>query len=317
MVGVLDVACEVYRRQLFALEGARALAYLRERGLTDATIERWGLGWSGDGGGDDPLLAVMAKDGLLQAGLRDGLLTDPGDGRPLRPFFFNRVMFPIVDRNGLVVSFGGRVVGDGCPKYVNGRETPMFSKRRTLFGLHAATAVVRDGAPLVVVEGYMDVIALHQAGFNGAVAALGTALGVGQLEELWRLSPQPVLCFDGDEAGQHAALRLAELALPLLTSQRSLRFAVLPKGKDPCLLVRESGPGAFEAVLHGSRDMCSFWVDGVLGAMSRDTPEQRVLVTRRLRGNIDKILDVAMRSQYRDEVRHRRWVVGVRHGAGV
>ena len=313
-MGALEVAGGVYRRKLFEPEGARALAYLRGRGLSDAVIARWGLGWSGGEGWDGPLAGVMTEDVLWDAGL---LVWRAGDGRSMREFFLNRVMFPICDRDGVVVSFGGRMLGDGHPKYINGRETPVFSKRSALFGLHVAGDAVRRGAPMVVVEGYMDVIALHQAGFDGAVAPLGTALTVEQLEELWRVSPQPVVCFDGDEAGQRAAMRVAELALPLLSSERTLRFAALPKGEDPDSLVRKLGAGAFEAVLYGSRDMCGVWVDGVLGGMSRDTPEQRVLVTRRFRSNIDKISDVGLRAQYQDEVRHRRRVVGVRYGAGV
>ncbi len=154
--------------------------------------------------------------------------------------FFNRVMFPIRDRRGAVISFGGRILGDGQPKYVNGPETTLFSKRRSLYALDLAREM-RGKAEIVVVEGYMDVIALHQAGFGGAVAPLGTALTEEQLAELWRLSPAPVLCFDGDAAGGRAAARAAELALPLLAPDRTLKIASLPAGEDPDTLIRRHG----------------------------------------------------------------------------
>ena len=155
--------------------------------------------------------------------------------KPVAAFelFSQRVMFPIRDRRGKIISFGGRLLGSGQPKYVNGPETAVFSKRRNLYGLDLARDGVRNGGTLVVVEGYMDVIATAQAGFTAAVAPLGTALTNEQLEELWRVSPCPVLCFDGDAAGARAAARAMELALPMLTPERSLKFATLPDGDDP------------------------------------------------------------------------------------
>ena len=150
-------------------------------------------------------------------------------------------MFPIRDRRGRTISFGGRILGDGQPKYVNGPETELFSKRRGLYGLDLAREGAFRGAAVLVVEGYMDVIALHQAGFTGAVAPLGTALTVEQLELLWQVSPEPVLCFDGDAAGARAAARSAELALPLLSPERSLKLATLTAGEDPDTLVKKGG----------------------------------------------------------------------------
>ncbi|MGI4975787.1 MAG: DNA primase [Janthinobacterium lividum] len=250
--GVLDAACAAYRRRLRTPDGAGALAYLLGRGLSEATIEAFGLGWSGEGRG--ALAAELAPQGvtpdqLLQA----GLLRESENGPP-RELFYNRVMFPIRDRTGRIISFGGRILGDGQPKYVNGPETELFSKRRTLYALDRAREAVRpkpgaEPAEVVAVEGYMDVIALHQAGFGAAVAPLGTALTAEQLEALWRLSPAPVLCFDGDGAGTRAAARAADVALPLLGTERSLSIATLPSGQDPDTLVRAGGPAAFRAVL--------------------------------------------------------------------
>ncbi len=251
--GVLDAACAAYRRRLRTPDGAGALAYLLGRGLTEATIEAFALGWSGEGRGS--LAAELAPQGVTQDQLlQAGLLRDPEDGGRPRELFFNRVMFPIRDRTGRIISFGGRIMGDGQPKYVNGPETELFSKRRTLYGLDRAREAVRpkpgaEPAEVVAVEGYMDVIALHQAGFCAAVAPLGTALTAEQLEALWRLSPAPVLCFDGDGAGTRAAARAADVALPLLGTERSLSIATLPSGQDPDTLVRAGGPAAFRAVL--------------------------------------------------------------------
>ncbi len=255
--GVLDAACTVYRRNLRAPAGKAALAYLHGRGLTDATIDAFALGWSGEGRGG--LAAELARadvtpDQLLQA----GLLRQPEPDAAPRELFFNRVMFPIRDRTGRIVSFGGRILGEGQPKYLNGPETELFSKRRTLYALDRAREAVRPRpaaeppggtAEVVAVEGYMDVIALHQAGFGAAVAPLGTALGPEQLEALWRLSPTPTLCFDGDAAGLRAAARAADAALPLLGLERSLLIATLPAGQDPDTLVRQGGAAAFRAVL--------------------------------------------------------------------
>jgi DNA primase len=148
-------------------------------------------------------------------------------------------MFPIRDARGRVVSFGGRVLGDGQPKYLNGPETPVFAKRRALYGIDRARIAARAGAAVIVVEGYMDVIALHQAGFHGALAPLGTALTEDHLGELWKLSPAPVLCFDGDAAGARAASRALERAIPHLAPDRSLRIVRLPGGEDPDSLMRK------------------------------------------------------------------------------
>lgn len=237
LAGVLDAAAASYQRRLFLPEGKVARDYLTNRGLSDETIHRYGLGWSGEGRG--MVAADLARDGVTAEQLVDaGLMRRDDETGRVFDLFFNRVMFPIRDRRGRTISFGGRIMGDGQPKYVNGPETALFSKRRTLYGLDLAREAVRRGGSPIVVEGYMDVIALGQAGFDTAVAPLGTALTEEQLTELWRLSPAPVLCFDGDAAGARAAARAAELALPMLAPDRTLRLIALPAGEDPDSLVR-------------------------------------------------------------------------------
>ncbi len=295
---VLEEAAKAFQRRLKLPGGAPALRYLRERGLTDATIERFGLGWSGEGRG--AIAADLAREGVEPAMLvAAGLTKPPEDGRAGYDFFFNRVMFPIRDRRGRVISFGGRVLGDGQPKYLNGPETDVFVKGHRLYAADAALAGVRAGAEVVAVEGYMDAIALHQAGFAGAVAPLGTALTEQQLEELWRLSPMPTLCFDGDAAGARAASRAAELALPMLTAERSLRIASLPSGEDPDTLVRQHGAPALHAVLDAARPLSEALYDIVREVSGEKTPEQRAALRARLEAAAAKIKDRTLATEYR------------------
>jgi len=294
---VLEAAATLYQRRLFTTEGAPALAYLRGRGLSLETIEKFGLGWSGAARG--ALAAGLATQDIDVALLVEaGLMRESEDGRAPYDLFFNRVMFPIRDRRGRVISFGGRIMGEGQPKYVNGPETALFSKRRTLFGLDLAREAARSGAHVMAVEGYMDVIALHQAGFGGAVAPLGTALTDEQLEELWRLSPVPVLCFDGDGAGARAALRAAEIALPQLTPERSLKLVTLPAGEDPDTLVRKQGSPAFTALLEAARPI-SIALYGLMAEGVGTTPEQRAGLRTRLEAAAAKVADRSLASEMR------------------
>jgi DNA primase len=303
LVAVLDAAATAYQRRLHLPEGRHALAYLRGRGLTDETIRRFGLGWSGESRG--MLAAELAREGvtpelLIAAGL---MRQDDETGRRYE-LFFHRVMFPIRDRRGRTISFGGRIMGDGQPKYLNGPETDLFSKRGNLYALDLAREGVR-ASPLVVVEGYMDVIALHQAGFAAAVAPLGTALTEDQLNELWRLSPVPVICFDGDAAGARAAARAAELVLPMLAPDRTIRIATLPTGEDPDTLVRRQGAPAFRAVLDSARPLADALYDLLREAGGEATPEARAGLLGRLDAAARRIPDRALADEYRQALRGR------------
>jgi len=298
LVSVLQAAEAAYIRRLHLPEGRVALDYLRSRGLTDETIERFGLGWSGEGRG--ALTADLTRDGITPDQLvESGLMRRDEESGRIYDLFFNRVMFPIRDRRGRTISFGGRIMGDGQPKYVNGPETPLFSKRRNLYGLDLAREGVRKGATLVVVEGYMDVIALAQAGFAGAVAPLGTALTEDQMGELWHLSPMPILCFDGDAAGARAAARAAEMALPLLASDRTLKLATVPAGEDPDSLVRRQGKAGFDAVLNAAQPLSDALYDLLRSAGGDSTPELRAAFRSRLEEAAKRIPDKALASEYR------------------
>ncbi len=307
LVSVLEAATTAYQRRLHLPEGRAALDYLRGRGLTDETIRHFGLGWSGEGRG--ALVVELKRDGIESDLLTEAGLLRGGDdggrdgGGRVSELFFNRVIFPIRDRRGRVISFGGRTLGDGQPKYLNGPETALFSKRRNLYALDLARAA--RGASIVVVEGYMDVIALHQAGFGGAVAPLGTALTEEQLEELWRLTPAPVLCFDGDAAGARAAARSADLALPLLAPDRTLRIAALPQGEDPDTMVRRQGISGFQAVLDAARPLAEALYDLLREAGGERTPEQRAAFRTRLDAAARRIPDRALSEEYRRELQNR------------
>ncbi|MBX9749816.1 MAG: DNA primase [Roseococcus sp.] len=295
--GVLQAAEAAYARRLRSPEGAEGLAYLKRRGLTEATIAQFGLGWSGAGRG--ALLAELREEGIDQRQLIEaGLMQERDEGR-VADLFFNRVMFPIRDRRGRTISFGGRILGDGQPKYVNGPETVLFSKRRNLYGLDLAREGVFRGASLLVAEGYMDVIALHQAGFTGAVAPLGTALTEEQFQALWQVSPEPVLCLDGDAAGQRAAARAAEVAMPLLAPDRSLRFVTLPAGEDPDTLIRQKGARGFQALLDAAQPLSEAVFGLIVGARLPEAPEARAALRNRLAGIAQTIPDKALASEFR------------------
>lgn len=297
---VLEAACRIFARRLWLPEGRAALAYLRERGLTDETVREFGLGWSGDGRGR--LAAELVREGFTEAlQISAGLLKEGGNSNASE-FFFNRVIFPIRDFRGRVISFGGRVLGDGQPKYLNGPETALFAKRRSLYGLDRARAALR-GHPPIVVEGYMDVIALHQGGFATAVAPLGTALTEEQLQALWRFAASPVICFDGDAAGARAAERVIELALPLLAPGRTLSFASLPPGEDPDSLLKRGGAESFRHAIAAPKPLFQALFDVVRGNTGEATPEQRALLRSRLEAAASRIADRGLASEYRRSLR--------------
>jgi DNA primase len=214
-------------------------------------------------------------------------------------------MFPINDRRGRVIAFGGRIIGPGEPKYLNSPETPLFHKGANLYCLDRARVAVTKDQPVIVAEGYMDVIALHVAGFTGAVAPLGTALTEGQIAEVWKLADEPYLCFDGDNAGRRAAQRGAERALPLLRAGKSLRFLAMPAGEDPDSLIRARGPEAIHSVLKLARPLADVVWDLDTEGKPVDTPERRAALQRDVLQRVDQIADPAVRDHYRAEMKSR------------
>jgi DNA primase len=307
LLEAVEAACAFYEAQLKGPLGRRALDYLQERGLDADTIRRFRLGWApgprtgGDGRALFHALAADFPEALL---CEAGLLRQREGGGPV-DYFRDRVTFPIGDRAGRIIAFGGRVLDDAQPKYLNSPDNPLFAKGRVLYGWAAArAAAARDPeASVIVTEGYMDVIALHRAGFATAVAPLGTALSEVQLAEVWRLSPEPVLCFDGDEAGQRAAIRAMRRALPLLRPGHSLRFATLPAGEDPDSLIRLGGRERFGQVLAAARPLSRMLWELELAAKPADTPERRADLERRLIESVGVIGDRAVRAKYERFIR--------------
>jgi DNA primase len=220
--------------------------------------------------------------------------------------FRDRVMFPITDSRGRVIAFGGRAMQkDAKAKYMNSPETPLFHKGQILYNLHGARKAAHDRGTIIAVEGYVDVIAMTLAGHPNAVAPLGTALTEEQVALLWRHGDEPILCFDGDGAGQRAAFRALDVALPGLTPGKSLRFAMLPEGQDPDDLLRSEGKAALDRVLEGARPLVEvLWSRATEGA-PLDTPERRAGLAKTLREMVAGIRDETVRGFYRDEIEGR------------
>ncbi len=332
LLEALEAAAVFYEKRLWSPAsgpGRAGLDYLRGRGLDDETIRHFRLGWApGPEENRDRQALRRALAGeypeplLLEAGLLR--TSDRGGGN--YDYFANRVMFPIGDRAGRVIAFGARTLGDDQPKYLNSPDTPLFEKGRVLYGWAAARANI--GRPLsgnggdpgghgvIVTEGYMDVIALHRAGFKTAVAPLGTALTETQLQEIWRLSPEPALCFDGDGAGQRAALRALGRALPLLKPGRSLNFVALPAGEDPDSLVRGRGAASFAEALAAARPLAEILWQSELAVRPADTPERRADLKARLERRAREIADADVQREYRRALLDRYYLLS-RAGGGL
>ena len=283
-------------------DGRDATRYLKQRGLDSAIVKTYRIGYSprmglraalkDKGFSDEDMLAA----GVIRKSDRDGSLYD---------YFRDRVMFPIENRQGKVIAFGARALGDAQPKYLNSGEGPTFSKKAVLYGWVQAREGLRRNLPLVVAEGYMDVIAIHHSGAAAAVAPLGTALTPEQIALLWKLHDEPVLCFDGDAAGQRAQTRALERILPLLEPGRSARLAVLPEGKDPDDLIAASGPEGFRKVIGTARSLIDSLWEQVQAEFDIRQPEARAQFWQAVRGHVRSIGNNQVRSAYGDEIESR------------
>jgi DNA primase len=302
---VVELAARWFQKQLRLPVGRQGLDYLRGRGLSEETIEDFRLGFAPDS--RDGIIAALKRENVpLDKIVEAGLAIQPEDaGRETYDRFRGRVIYPINDRRGRVIAFGGRVLGAGEPKYLNSPETPLFHKGANLYCLDRARVAATKDQAVIVGEGYMDVIALHAAGFTGAVAPLGTALTESQLGELWKLADEPFLCFDGDNAGQRAAQRAAERALPLLRPGKSLSFVVLPKGEDPDSLIRSRGAEAIRSVLKLARPLSDVVWDMDTEGKAADTPERRASIQRAVEKRMAEIADPTVRGYYQTEMRNR------------
>ena len=307
---VMELAAQFFESQLQVAAGAKARAYLRDRGLSSATQQTFRIGYAPES--RNALKEFLASKGVAKDQIEACGLVVHGEGIAVSyDRFRDRIMFPIEDLRGRIIAFGGRALSADAPaKYLNSPETELFHKGRVLYnGLRARKACQPQGGEeakaIIAVEGYMDVIALAQAGIHQAVAPLGTALTEEQLELLWRISPEPILCFDGDGAGVRAAHRAADLGLPSLQPGKSLRFAMLPEGQDPDDLVKAEGPSAFYAVLRDAKPLVDLvWTRETASGVF-DTPERRAELEARLREITNRIANEDIRRHYSQEMRDR------------
>jgi DNA primase len=306
LVEWMEAAVAFYRTQLRGARAQAARDYLGRRGLTAQTQESFELGYAPPDrrGLCDALMGKGADVGALVGA---GLIAHPEDGGAPYDRFRDRIMFPIRDARGRCIAFGGRAMSaDARAKYLNSPETPLFDKSRTLYNAGPARVAAGRAGSLVVAEGYMDVIALVQAGVAHAVAPLGTAITAAQLGMMWRIADEPVIALDGDSAGSAAAMRVIDTALPLLEAGKSLRFAMLPPGLDPDDLIRAQGAGAMRAVLDAAQPMIDMLWRRETGGRSFDSPERRAALDARLRELMGSIADRAVRDHYRAALAERR-----------
>jgi DNA primase len=303
---VVEAAAEWFMLELAGPRGRSGRDYLAKRGMSVAVIERFRIGFA-------PEARTALKAALLKQGFAEELILEAGlirrresDGETY-DLFRNRVIFPITDRRGRVIAFGGRVLDpapEGAPKYLNSPETPLFHKGRNLYGYAQAMEGARKENLIVVTEGYMDAIAALAAGVP-AVAPLGTALTEDQMRELWRLVPEPVLSFDGDAAGLRAAARAADRALPLIVPGRSLRFVSLPAGEDPDSLIGKQGAAAFRAILETAKPLSQLLWDLALAGGMPDSPEKIAVIEKTLMDQTAKVADPTLKKHFQDHFRDR------------
>ena len=307
LIDMHEKAAMYFQKNLSSASGVQAREYLeKKRGLSNKIIQEFGIGF-----------VPNARDGLCihlrELGFTDpemfegGLALKSDDTGKLFDRFKNRIMFPIHDPRGRVVAFGGRAMDPAArAKYLNSAESPIFHKGRMLYNLHQARNHVKGENHLIVSEGYMDVIALALAGIPTSIAPLGTAITEEQLELIWRLDPMPTIALDGDAAGQRAALRLCDLALPKIGPGKSLNFITLPSGQDPDDFIKTDGVAAFRALLKSPKPLVEMLWQQAIGDQPLETPEARADFDRRLREALAKIPDQGLREHYKANFAERR-----------
>ena len=307
LADVMELSVKWFRLQLRTGGATAARDYLERRGLSQLVCDRWEIGFAPDSwqGLWDALKGKDIADELI---IGAGLAKPSTKGGKPYDTFRGRIMYPIRDARGRCIAFGGRAMDpDDKAKYLNSPETELFDKGRSLYNVKDARVAAGKGQPLLVAEGYMDVIALSEAGFGASVAPLGTAITENQLAMLWRISDEPIITLDGDAAGQRAALRLIDLALPLLEAGRSLRFAMMPEGQDPDDLLKSSGPAAVQKLLDAAVPMVQLLWSREVEGKNFDSPERKAALDKSLREKIMLIKDPSIRSHYGQAIKDMRW----------
>ena len=306
LIAVVEESVKWFRLQLKTSAAAEARAYLAKRGLSLPAQDRWEIGYAPDQ--RQALFLALTQKGIApDLIVASGVCAKPDDGGPPYDRFRGRIIFPIRDGRGRAISLGGRSMDPNArAKYLNGPETEIFDKGRNLFNHAPAREAAGKGKPLVVAEGYMDVIALSEAGFTAAVAPLGTAVTEDQLRLMWRIADEPIISLDGDTAGIRAALRVIDLALPMLEAGKGLRFAVLPGGMDPDDLIKAQGAAAMQSVLDAAQPMVKLlWSRETEGKVF-DSPERKAALDKTLRAVLLRIADPSIRAHYGEEIKQLR-----------
>lgn len=315
LIDVMEQAVQFHRLQLQTAAAAEARDYLERRGLSAEAQARWDIGFAPGATGVLEHLTGKGVDTKLV--VEAGLAAESDRGNGLYNRFRDRIMFPIRDARGRAIGFGGRAMDPNHPaKYYNSPETALFDKGRSLYNHGPAREAAGKGKPLIVAEGYMDVIALSEAGFGATVAPLGTAITEDQLRLLWRIAPEPIIALDGDKAGLRAAMRVIDIALPLLEAGQSLRFALMPEGMDPDDLIKAQGAGAMQKLLDQAIPMVQLLWQRETDGQVFDSPERKAALDKALREKINLIKDPSIRSHYGQAIKDLRWALFSARKAG-
>ncbi len=301
---IMELAAKYFEKQLRLTGGGQARDYLARRGFDENIISKFRLGYAP---GNNGLKALLASKNISEAEMAElGLIAIPEDkNRRSHDFFRDRVMIPIMDKRGRVIAFGGRIMGDGQPKYLNSPETPIFNKRRILYNLNNAREAGYDAKNLIICEGYMDVIAMDKFGIHYAVAPLGTALTEDQIQEAWKVVAEPTCCFDGDGAGVRAAIRSIDRVLPILKAGYSLKYVFLPDKMDPDEFLKARGRDEFLNAIGDTvplRDL--LWRKNTEGQPAV-TPEQKALIEKNIKEEVAKITDEMVRGYYVQDMKEK------------
>ena len=316
LLEIMEQSVNFFRLTLNSNQGKHALEYLKKRGLSSDAIERFEIGFAS---ADQTTLTqkLIDKGYDLDAIIETGMSVKSDESNRLYDRFRGRIMFPIRDSRGRSIAFGGRSLDPTArAKYLNSPETPLFDKGSNLYNLVSARSAVGRGEPLIVAEGYMDVIALDSGNFNGAIAPLGTAITEKQLQLMWRISPEPIIALDGDKAGLRAAYRLIDLSLPLLRTGKALRFSIMPEGKDPDDLIRNEGASVFKNLIDEAVPMVDLIWKREIEGKSFDSPERRAGLDKSLSDAIALIKDKNLKNHYRDALFQARRQFFGRQNAG-
>ena len=316
LLEIMEQSVNFFRLTLNSNQGKHALEYLKKRGLSSDAIERFEIGFAP---ADQTTLTqkLIDKGYDLDAIIETGMSVKSDESNRLYDRFRGRIMFPIRDSRGRCIAFGGRSLDSTArAKYLNSPETPLFDKGSNLYNLVNARSAVGRGEPLIVAEGYMDVIALDSGNFNGAIAPLGTAITEKQLQLMWRISPEPIIALDGDKAGLRAAYRLIDLSLPLLRTGKALRFSIMPEGKDPDDLIRNEGASIFKNLIDEAVPMVDLIWKRETEGKSFDSPERRAGLDKSLSDVIALIKDKNLKNHYRDALFQARRQFFGRQNAG-